>query len=70
MGNLVLLSGRKNSQAQNYNFSEKKVIYFKQKSTPFRITKAVEEKDKWTVDELKERHQVLLNDAMRIFLSY
>jgi hypothetical protein len=46
------------------------VIYFKQKSTPFRITKAVEEKDKWTVDELKERHQVLLNDAMRIFLSY
>jgi len=70
MGNLVLLSGRKNSQAQNYNFNEKKVVYFKGKSTPFRITKAVEEKDKWTGSELKERHQVLLHDAMKIFLTY
>lgn len=70
MGNLVLLSGRKNSQAQNYNFNEKKVVYFKGESTPFRITKAVEEKDKWTGSELKERHQVLLHDAMKIFLTY
>jgi len=70
LGNLVLLSGRKNSKAQNYDFNKKKTVYFKGKSTPFRITHEVEDKDTWTLEELKARHQKLLNDAKEIFLNY
>lgn len=70
LGNLVLLSGRKNSKAQNYDFNKKKDVYFKEKSTPFRITHDVENKDKWALEELKLRHQKLLNDAKEIFLNY
>ena len=70
LGNLVLLSGSKNSKAQNYNFNEKKTIYFKGKSTAFRITYEVENKDKWSLKELEARHQKLLNDAKEIFLNY
>ena len=70
LGNLVLLSGKKNSKAQNYDFDKKKDVYFKEKSTPFRITHDVENEDKWTLEELKSRHQKLLNDAKEIFLNY
>jgi hypothetical protein len=70
LGNLVLLSGRKNSKAQNYDFDKKKSIYFKEKSTSFRITQWLEEKDKWTLEELYERHQMLINDAKEVFLNY
>ena len=69
LGNLVLLSGRKNSKAQNYDFDKKKSIYFKEKSTSFRITQWIESKDKWTLEELEERHQRLLNDTKEIFLN-
>lgn len=70
LGNLVLLSGRKNSKAQNYDFNKKKDIYFKGKGTSFRITQQLENTDRWTLEELKARHQKLLNDAKKIFLSY
>ena len=70
LGNLVLLNGRKNSKAQNYDFNKKKNVYFKEKSTSFRITKWLEDKDKWTLEELKSRHEELINKAMNIFLNY
>lgn len=70
LGNLVLLSGRKNSKAQNYEFNKKKTAYFKGKSTPFRITHELENKVEWTIEQLKARHQRLLSDAKEIFLSY
>ena len=70
LGNLVLLSGCKNSKAQNFDFAKKKTIYFKKKSTPFRITRELEKIDKWILEELKARHQKLLNDATEIFLNY
>lgn len=70
LGNLVLLSGRKNSKAQNYAFDKKKAVYFKEKSTAFRITRQLENNDKWTQKQLKERHEGLLNDAKEVFLSY
>lgn len=38
LGSLVLLSGRRNSRAQNYDFQTKKDVHFKGKSTPFKIT--------------------------------
>jgi enterochelin esterase-like enzyme len=70
LGNLVLLSGQMNSKAQNYDFNKKKKLYFNGKSTSFRITHEVENKDKWTLEEIKARHQKLLNDAKEIFLDY
>jgi len=70
LGNLVLLSGRKNSKAKNFDFEKKKRVYFKEKSTPFRITQYLENIDNWTLKELKARHQKLINDAKEIFLNY
>jgi len=70
LGNFVLLSGNKNSQAQNYDFNEKKMVYFKKKSTCFRITHELEDIEKWTLEKLKTRHQKLLNDAKEIFSNY
>jgi len=70
LGNLVLLSGRKNSKAQNYDFNKKKKVYFSKKNTPFRITQHLEKIEKWTLEEVRERHQMLLNNAKEIFLNY
>jgi uncharacterized protein with ParB-like and HNH nuclease domain len=72
LGNLVLLSGRKNSQAQNYKYEDKKDIYFKGKSTPFRITQLLDknEENQWNLNELTNRHQLLIDDAKKLFLNY
>ena len=70
LGNLVLLSGIKNSRAQNYNFKKKKDVYFKGKSTAFKITQNLEKVEKWTMTELQERHEDLIKVAKEIFLAY
>ncbi len=70
LGNLVLLSGSKNSKAQNYEFNKKKEIYFKKKCTSFRITMKIMDEEEWTLEELNTRHQQILNDAKEIFLNY
>lgn len=68
-GNLVLLSGRKNSKAQNYDFEKKKEVYFKGKSTPFRITQELDDYKLWNVDSIKKRHAELIRTIEGIFLS-
>ena len=70
LGNLVLLSRRKNSQAQNYNFQRKKDVYFLsgKKSTDFNITKQLSEISEWTPDELVRRHNSFKSDLFRIYL--
>lgn len=70
LGNLVLLSGIKNSKAQNYDFGKKKDIYFKGKSTAFKITRYLESIETWTPEEVEKRHEALLAEAKKIFLSY
>lgn len=70
LGNLVLLSGIKNSRAQNYNFKKKKDVYFKDKSTAFKITQNLEKAEKWTMTELQERHEDIIKVAKEIFLAY
>jgi len=70
LGNLVLLSGIKNSRARNYNFKRKKDVYFKGKSTAFKITQNLEKIEKWTMVELNERHKDLIKAAKEIFLTY
>ena len=69
LGNLVLLSGRKNSKARNYDFQEKKDVYFKGKATAFRITRALEPIPNWDLKALKNRHREMTNKFREIFLS-
>ncbi len=70
LGNLALLSGIKNSKAQNFGFSRKKCAYFKDKITPFRTTQYLENIEVWNINELKKRHEMLIETAKKIFLSY
>jgi len=67
LGNLVLLSGRKNSRAQNYNFKKKKEVYFKEKCTPFRITQELEKINVWNLERLSQRHQQLIDRCVSIY---
>jgi len=69
LGNLVLLSGRKNSRAQNYDFNKKKDIYFKEKSTPFKITQEFQNVAKWNPESLQNRHTTLISKVIDIYFG-
>lgn len=62
VGNLVLLSRRKNTQALNYDFDVKKEKYFQSRGgvSSFAITTQVLAKDAWTPDIVKARQQEML----------
>lgn len=62
LANLTLLSMRKNIQAQNFSFEEKKKTYKYSDNviSSFEITKDILEYDTWTIKELKQRKQKLL----------
>lgn len=63
LANLTLLSMRKNIQASNLSFEEKKKAYASKDniSTSFEITKEILLCKKWDVEELDKRHIKLLN---------
>ncbi len=62
LGNLVLLSRRKNSQAQNYDFERKKSEYFQRGGvTPFPLTTEVVNESEWTPQVLDQRQKRLIN---------
>jgi uncharacterized protein with ParB-like and HNH nuclease domain len=67
LGNLVLLSGRKNSKAQNYEFKKKKEVYFRPKCTPFRITQELENVNEWNMENLLSRHKRLIDKCISIY---
>ena len=61
LANLVLLSRRKNSQAQNYDFERKKTEYFQRNGVvTFAITSQVLQRQDWTPDALAERQRALI----------
>lgn len=62
LANLVLLSGRKNSQAQNLPFDQKKEQYFKRdgKRTPYVLTEQVLDESEWTPKVLTRRQKNLI----------
>lgn len=61
LGNLVLLSKKKNSQARNFDFQRKKREYFQHNGiSPFAITTEVINEEKWTPGMLEERQERLL----------
>ena len=67
LANLVLLNGRTNSSAQNYDFETKKEKYFKTKNgnisgvTNFALTSQVTQESEWTPEVLEKRQQKLLS---------
>ena len=67
LGNLVLLNSRKNSQAGNKPFPEKVKDYFEKKSD-FDITNELKSYEEWNVDKLKERHNKLRQEALKIWI--
>ncbi len=69
LGNLTLLSGKKNLAAQNFDFNKKKEYYDKKsKKVSFDLTKELCCEDDWNIEKLKERHIALINRAKEIWL--
>ena len=68
IGNLVLLSRKKNSSANNKPFNEKKESYFKKGLTDFEITKEIMSLKVWDLNELKNRQEKCLNRIKNILL--
>ena len=71
IGNLTLLSRRKNSQAQNYDFDEKKKKYFMRRGgvSSFVMTTQVLQEEEWTPDVIEKRQLELvgkLEDLWRL----
>jgi len=70
LGNLVLLSGSKNSSAGNLDFSQKIEVYIKKQCSPFRLTqKLVEEFQEWNINNLQRRHKDLIKSVEEIYLQ-
>jgi len=67
--NLVLLSRSKNSQAQNYDFEEKKKRYFNTREgvSPFVLTTQVLQKEEWTPAILEKRQHELLGKLKKVW---
>lgn len=57
IGNLALLSRKKNAEAQNYDFDKKKNRYFTSKRgiVPFALTSQVLQQSKWTPEVIDQR---------------
>lgn len=70
LANLVLLSRRKNSDAQNYDFTKKKEKYFKSKKhgiSPFALTTEVINEAEWTPEVLKARQRRLVRELILLW---
>jgi len=62
LANLVLLSRRKNSQAQNFDFDRKKREYFQRGGVPaFALTVQVVNESEWTPEVLQRRQKKLIS---------
>jgi hypothetical protein len=71
IANLVLLSREKNSEAQNFDFEEKKQRYFtgRRGVTAFVLTTGVLMADEWTPKVLQERRETILATLTREWLG-
>jgi hypothetical protein len=70
LGNLLLLTRRKNSEAQNFEFTEKKERYFKGKNgiSPFAITTDVLNESEWTPAVVRRRQECLIVKLEQLWL--
>ena len=62
LGNLALLSRRKNAQAQNFDFDDKKQKYFSSDKgiSPFVLTTQVLQQREWTPQVVSKRQELAL----------
>jgi uncharacterized protein with ParB-like and HNH nuclease domain len=69
LGNLVLLSGRKNAAASNCDFDEKKAKYFRGKGgvSHFALTTQVLSESAWTPDVIERRQRELLSKLVELW---
>jgi len=68
LGNLVLLSRRKNGQAQNFDFERKKREYFQRQGvSSFAITTDVLNDKEWTLEIVEERQNRLMETLKRVW---
>lgn len=69
LGNLVLLSRRKNSQAQNYDFETKKQKYFTTGTavSPFALTSQVLQEKVWTPEVIEHRQKELIQKLKSVW---
>lgn len=69
IGNLTLISGTKNSEAQHSDFIKKKSIYEKLNSkSSFDLTKDVCKSEEWGLNELKTRHENMKLQLKKLLL--
>ena len=68
-GNLVIITGAKNTRANNKPFAEKVEQYLSKKSD-FAITKEVLELSDWNMDSLKDRHESFVNRALELWTKF
>ena len=68
LGNLALLSRRKNSQASNFDFERKKKEYFQRKGvSPFTLTTQVLQEDVWNPLVVQKRQEVLVGTLQKVW---
>jgi len=69
LGNLVLLSRAKNTQAANYDFERKKSVYFAPRSgvAPFALTTQVLRESAWTPAVIQRRQDELIEQLQRLW---
>ena len=69
LGNLALLSGYKNSRAQNFDFETKKDKYFTgdDGSTPFTMTSQVLKEIEWTPEVIAQRQELLMSRLKQLW---
>ncbi|EGT3615840.1 DUF262 domain-containing protein [Clostridium perfringens] len=68
-GNLVIITGAKNTRANNKPFAEKVEQYLSKKSD-FIVTKEVLELEDWNMDSLKNRHEDLVERALELWTKF
>ena len=69
LGNLTLISGRKNSAAKNSGFENKKAAYEKaNRKSPFEITKEICGLPEWNKQALLDRHERLKAEVKKLWL--
>jgi hypothetical protein len=67
LGNLVLLPKKKNSEAQNYSFKDKKEKYFSSNTVTFPITTRVLKTDDWTTSIVEANQKEYLGILKQIW---
>lgn len=69
LGNLTLISGSKNSEAQNNDFNKKKAVYEKlNNKSSFDLTRDICRVSDWDIYALKERHENLKRSLKELWL--